>query len=110
MHPMLAVPRFGADFRSRAAFAVLALLLVALQVRLWTGKASWAEVVELDTRLAERQAEIARLEAQNAVLEAEVKVLKAGPESLEARARTELGMIRSGETFFLVVPEPRSAP
>lgn len=90
---------------TRVAIGVLVLLLVALQVRLWTGKASWAEVSELRERLEARKVEITRLERENAALEAEVRVLKAGPESMEARARGELGMIRSGETFFLVVPE-----
>lgn len=103
-------PNSGTESR-RAWYAVgvLALLLFALQFRLWSGEASFAEVAELSDRLEERRAEIARLEEQNAALEAEVRMLKAGPESMEARARNELGMIRRGETFFLVVPES-SAP
>lgn len=95
--------------RTWVAMGVLGLLLLALQFRLWSGKASWAEVAELNDRLALRQAEIALLEEQNAVLEAEVRMLKSGPASMEARARNELGMIRRGETFFLVVPESTAA-
>lgn len=100
----------GAESRwAWIAIGVLALLLFALQFRLWSGEASFAEAAELSDRLKLRRAEIAQLKEQNAVLEAEVRMLKAGPASMEARARNELGMIRRGETFFLVVPEPIAA-
>lgn len=99
-------PNSGTESRrSRVAIGVLLLLLLALQLRLWSGQASWAEVAELTDRLELRRAEIAQLQSQNAALEAEVRMLKAGPGSMEARARNELGMIRRGETFFLVVPQ-----
>ncbi|MDZ7826737.1 MAG: septum formation initiator family protein [Gammaproteobacteria bacterium] len=93
----------------RVVIGVLLLLLIALQVRLWTGKGSLAEVAELEQRLEVRRAENRRLIEHNAVLEAEVRALKEDPDSLEARARSELGMIREGETFFMVVPR-KGAP
>lgn len=103
-------PNSGTESRRGwVAIGVLALLLFALQLRLWSGEASFAEVAELSDRLEQRRAEIAVLERQNAALEAEVRVLKSGPASMEARARNELGMIRRGETFFLVVPDPPAA-
>ncbi len=106
-----AAPNSGAESRfTWIALGILVLLLIALQFRLWSGKASWAEVAELRERLDARRGEIALLEAQNASLEGEVRVLKSGPESLESRARSELGMIRSGETFFLVLPEAQGSP
>ena len=39
------------------------------------------------------------------MLEAEVKALRSGLEAVEARARTDLGMVVEGETFYLVVDE-----
>jgi 2-C-methyl-D-erythritol 4-phosphate cytidylyltransferase len=43
------------------------------------------------------------------VLAAEVEDLKSGEAAVEERARSELGMIKPGETFYRVV-EPQPAP
>ena len=45
-----------------------------------------------------------RLAARNAALEAEVQDLKQGLAAAEERARTELGMIEAGETFYQIAP------
>lgn len=97
----------SSDGKAWFVIALLLLLLLALQWRLWVGASSWAEIAELQERISQRQQENSRLRDDNARLEAEVRALKEGPESLEARARRELGMIREGETFFLVVPPAR---
>ncbi len=44
------------------------------------------------------------LRARNAALDAEVVNLKRGLEAAEERARTDLGLIGRGETFYQVVP------
>ena len=43
------------------------------------------------------------LAVRNQVLAAEVQDLKSGNDAIEERARSELGMIRKGETFFQVI-------
>jgi len=43
------------------------------------------------------------LRNRNAALDAEVRSLKSGLDEIEARARQSLGMVRQGETFYLVV-------
>ena len=88
----------------------LLVLLGALQLRLWTGKASGAEVWTLEAVLQAAEAENARLAEDNAALEAEVRRLKAVPRELEGRAREDLGMIRDGETFILVLPRAEPSP
>lgn len=88
----------------------LLVLLGALQLRLWTGKASWAEVWNLEARLRAAEVENAGLAEENAALEAEVRRLKANPRELEGRAREDLGMIRDGETFILVLPPAERSP
>ena len=52
-------------------------------------------------------AENAALVGRNAELAAEVRDLKKGVTALEERARSDLGMIASNETFYQVVP-PRN--
>jgi cell division protein FtsB len=96
-----------ASLAARVTIAGLLLALVALQVRLWTGTGSLAEVAALEDRVAAQRAGTRRLGEQNLLLEAEVRALKEDPDSLEARARSELGMIREGETFYMVLPPPR---
>lgn len=80
----------------------LLLLFTALQVRLWVGEGSLAEVVQLQRQLAELQGELAQLRERNAALSAEVEDLRTGTEAIEARARRELGMIRDDETFYQI--------
>lgn len=88
-------------------FRVLLLLLVALlaflQYRLWTGEGGRRSVATLDDRVQAQARENAGLEQRNAALAAEVEDLKSGEAAVEERARSELGMIKPGETFYRVV-------
>ena len=46
---------------------------------------------------------IEQMEKRNQALAAEVKDLRQGGQAIEEQARSDLGMIRQGETFYLVV-------
>ena len=81
-------------------FLVLLLLLGGLQYRLWVGNGSLAQVTELKQQIDEQHAENERLLERNRVLDAEVLELKIGMETVEERARHELGMVKEGETLF----------
>jgi len=81
-------------------FVVLILLLGGLQYRLWVGEGSLAQVSGLSKQIAEQQGENQRLLERNRILEAEVNELKQGMETVEERARHELGMVKEGETLF----------
>jgi cell division protein FtsB len=84
---------------------VLAALLLLIQWPLWFGKGGWFRVWDLERQLLAQRAANDSLSAQIASLAAEARSLKEGREAVEERARSELGMIRSDETFFqLVVP------
>lgn len=82
---------------------VLLLLLIGLQYRLWIGPGSWADVAALSREVESQQRKNDRLEARNQLLEGEVNSLKSGLEAVEERARSELGMTRQDETFYLIV-------
>ena len=81
-------------------FVVLALLLGGLQYRLWVGDGSLAQVADLKRQIAEQQGENKLLHERNRILEAEVRELKKGMETVEERARHELGMVKEGESLY----------
>src|SRR5262249_7613948 len=91
----------------RITIAVLAVVLVLLQLMLWASDRGMREVWRLSTDVQHGTDENATLAARNAALEAEVRDLKDENgifAAAEERARTELGMIVPGETFFTIVP------
>ncbi len=93
------------------AIAVLLLALAGLQYKLWWGEGGLGEVEALEQRVSTQRQENARLQHRNDALSAEVEDLKSGEAAIEDRARSELGMIKPGETFYRVVePAPAAAP
>ena len=95
----------------RAIVLLLVVLLGWLQYRLWFGDGGQREVAALQEDVARQEAENARLHQRNDALGAEVQDLKSGEAAVEERARSELGMIRPGETFYRVVdPTPTETP
>ena len=61
------------------------------------------ELSEKPTKDAEQKSINMSLEDRNKKLEIEIVDLKTGVEAIEERARSEVGMIEQGETFFLIV-------
>ena len=91
----------------RRLIAVLIVLVVMLQYRLWIGQGSLTELRSFKQDIALQEMELARLLTRNQELQAEVVDLNEGEEALEERARTELGMIKAGEIFIQVIEKPQ---
>lgn len=87
----------------RFLIALLLVLLVVLQFRLWVGEGSLAELHLLKQDIAEQKHELEQMRRRNQALQAEVSDLKKGLEAIEERARHDLGMIRQGETFYQII-------
>ena len=87
---------------------LLLIALIALQVHLWTGRGGMRDVWMLKQRVEEQKVENDKLRKRNETLSAEVDDLKHGDEAVEERARSELGLLKPGETFYQVV-EPADA-
>lgn len=84
--------------------ALLFILLLALQYRLWFGKHSIPDYLNMEQELAEQLLHNQNLRQRNSLLIADIHDLKMGLESIEERARNELGLIKPGETFYRILP------
>ncbi|MET0026856.1 MAG: cell division protein FtsB [Candidatus Thiodiazotropha sp.] len=94
----------------RIVIALLLVLLLFLQYRLWVGEGSLAEVSNLKVEIEALQQELVGLRKRNRALQAEVEDLRSGKAAIEERARSELGMIKEGETFYQVVTPDEAKP
>lgn len=83
----------------------LLFVLLTLQFRLWVGEGSYASVQGLKQEIEQQQTENDGLAARNETLYREVSELKTGQDAVEEIARSELGMVREGETYYLLVDE-----
>jgi cell division protein FtsB len=89
--------------------AVLLVLIAGLHYRLWVGEGSLAETSSLEERVTKAKTDNEVKANRNQILRAEIIELKTGLESIEERARSELGMIKKGETFYLLVESNNAA-
>jgi cell division protein FtsB len=89
---------------------ILALLLVLLQYRVWVSDQGEREVSRLTAAVAAQAQANVEQRKRNRQLVAEVNDLKTGLTALEERARSDLGMVGSSETFYQVVTAATPAP
>lgn len=97
------------SFVKIAAYVLIA-ILVLLQYPLWFGDGGVIAVWQLKREIAAQQKENEQLRERNRALEAQVNDLKQGLEVIEGRARSELGMVKKGETFYQVIDAPPKQP
>ena len=76
---------------------LLAVLLGAVQVDLWFGKASLPQVMSKKKQLEAQRDTNQQARARNARTAAEVRDFKEGEEMVEEKARAELGMVKPNE-------------
>jgi cell division protein FtsB len=86
----------------KIAIGVLVVILIALQQQIWFGQSGYFERKALAARYAEQQQRADALTLRNAKMTAEVLALKRDSAAFESRARSELGMVREGEVFYLI--------
>ncbi|MEP7184427.1 MAG: cell division protein FtsB [Rhodanobacter sp.] len=88
---------------------ILVVILIGLQLKLWSGAGSMRDVDALRVSVKKQADENVRLLQRNRAVGADVVDLKQGDQAVEARARTELGLIKPGEVFYQVVEQPGHA-
>jgi len=84
---------------------VLSVLILGLQYRAWFSDDGYLAARALNERLEQQQRRAESQRQRNRMLAAEVLALKEGYAAVEARARADLGMIREGETFYILVED-----
>ncbi|WP_372879438.1 cell division protein FtsB [Spongiibacter marinus] len=89
----------------RRLLLLLLLLLLALQLRLWNGSGSWEQIVSLRREIGDQQQHNSALRQRNDRLLGEVHSLKNNLDSIEERARNDMGLIREDETFYLIIED-----
>jgi cell division protein FtsB len=94
----------------RALLAIMVIVLVLLQLKMWFGEGGFRDVQRLEQRVEEQALENEALAQRNRELQAEVEDLRQGLEAVEERARSELGLIKENEEFYQVVPGQKSKP
>ncbi len=88
---------------TRILFWILGLLALLLFTRLWVGQGSYPDIWHLEQQKAEDN-DLNDLQAErNRRLEQDVVSLRQNDAAVEEHARSELGMIKNGETFYQVI-------
>ena len=87
----------------RVLLGTLLLLFVLLQYAIWAGKNNVLDLITLNSTLSELREQNKKLRKRNDQLHAEVIDIKSRLRAIEARARSELGLIKPGETFFQII-------
>ena len=90
------------SLRRRAGLLFSGILLIALLVGTLFGDGGFLQLMDERQRTAELAAELAALRAENSRLAEEIAALRSDPAAIERLAREELGLVRPGETVFLV--------
>lgn len=86
-----------------AIMVSLAALFLLLQYQLWFAGGGLFSAWRLNHAIQVQQTKNSALNDQNQHLSAKVNDLKSDSQSVEAEARSDLGMIKKGETFYQVV-------
>lgn len=82
---------------------LLVLLIVSLAWALFLGRGGLLRNREISAEISSLQVANTHQKIRNEAMNAEVQDLQTGTDALEERARTDLGMVRQGETFFRFV-------
>ena len=88
---------------SRIVTVVLLSLLAITHAQLWLGAGSMDRVAELRTQINELQASNDAARKENERLTSEVNDLREGKETVQEKARSELGMVKPNEIYVQIL-------
>ncbi len=91
---------------TKTIIGVFVIMIMLLQTQLWFGKGSIPDLYRLHLQIDNQIQQNALLKDRNQMLAAEIKDLRLGTDGLEELARAKLGMIKKGESFFMIIDRP----
>lgn len=86
----------------KSLVATALVIMLWLQYGLWFGQSGYFARERMHDQFQQQQQRVAVLQQRNKILLAEVVAMKGDRSVLEARARRDLGMVKSGEVFYLI--------
>ena len=98
--------RSEVGLRKKAAILASIIVVVGLLVGSLFGDRGLLQLVSQRERADALAREIEQLKADNSRLAAEIGALRTDPSAIERLAREELGLVRPGETVFVIREEP----
>ena len=87
----------------RLLCAVLMLAIGYLCYDIYVGRNGYEQYEQIAAQLKQAQARSTLLEQRNLAVQDELNDLKQGNAAIEELARSELGLIKEGETFYRVI-------
>ena len=93
------------SLRKKAATLFCVILVLALAVGSLFGDRGILQLVDQKERAAKLAQELEDLRTENLRLAAQIQSLRTDPRAIERLAREELGLVRPGETVFLIRDE-----
>ena len=84
---------------------LLMLVLVIMQHQIWFGQSGFFARQALAAQYERQRQRVDDLNKRNQKMTAEVLALKQHPDAFESRARSDLGLVKPGEFFYLIPDE-----
>ena len=94
---------FADSFKQHAWKPFALVIFIWLQYQLWFDDTGVFANYALKDQIENQEELNHASKARNQVLEEEIWAIKSGMDTIEAKARKELGMVKKDETFFIIV-------
>tara|TARA_B100000686_G_C16699071_1_gene922279 strand:+ start:624 stop:971 length:348 start_codon:yes stop_codon:yes gene_type:complete len=101
---------FEGKYRFYLLVSILISIIFITQFNFWFGDHKRSDLNSIKEEIAQISAENEKLSLDNKVLEEERDKLSLGREAIEGVARSELGLIKPGETFYVFKSAEEESP
>ena len=101
---------FSGNIRFYLLVSILTLVIFMTQFNYWFGDYNKSDLNSMKEEIAQISIENEELLFENKLLEEEKDKLSSGREAIEGVARSELGLIKPGETFYVFKDAQEESP